>query len=194
LITTSFIKTIDKIRDQLLKINYFSKLLCTNIDGLKIHPISSNKPLPILTSAKDKNMPTTGTKIRDYFFIQIQFSLNPGTRNKPKKPLQKVDSDGRSQFDESQQFDGPDRITGIMSISAPGNVKDAINILLIELKGDAHQIRYKLTQKKIAKLRRCSPAFQRVYSPRVSCVPLGMGSKNVRRRCALLKNLGLRRT
>ncbi len=93
-------------------------------------------------------MPTTGTKIRDYFFIQNQFSLNPGMCNKPKNPLQKVDSNGRFQFDKNQQFDGPDRITGIMSISAPGNVKDAINNLLIKLKGDAHQIRYKLTQQK----------------------------------------------
>ncbi len=31
--------------------------------------------------------------------------------------------------------------------------------------------------KKIAKLRRCSLAFQRVYAPRVSCVPFGMGLK-----------------
>ncbi len=48
--------------------------------------------------------------------------------------------------------------------------------------------------KKIAKLRRCSPAFQQVYAPRVSCVPFNMGSKNVRRCCALLKSLGLRPT
>jgi hypothetical protein len=29
-----------------------------------------------------------------------------------------------------------------MSISAPGNVEEAINNLLIELEGDAHQIGY----------------------------------------------------
>jgi hypothetical protein len=46
-----------------------------------------------------------------------------------------------------------------MSISAPGNVKQAISDLLIELKGDADQIRYKPTQQKIAKLKRCSLAF-----------------------------------
>jgi hypothetical protein len=58
LITASFIKTNNKIRDQLLKnFNYFSELLCMNIDGLKIHPISSDKPLPILASAKDKICP-----------------------------------------------------------------------------------------------------------------------------------------
>jgi hypothetical protein len=98
-------------------------------------------------------------------------------RNKPKNPLQKVDSNGCFQFDENQQFDGPDRITGIMSISAPGNIKDAINNLLIELKGDAHQIHYKPTKQKNLKLRRCSLAFQRVYAPMVSCIPFGMGSK-----------------
>jgi hypothetical protein len=128
-----------------------------NIDGLKIHPISSDKPLLILTSTKDKHIPTTGTKIRDYFFIQNQFSLNPGMHNKPKNLPQKVDFDCRFQFDENQQFDGPDRITGIMSISAPGNVKDAINNLLIELEGDAHQIRYKSTQQKNSKAEKMFP-------------------------------------
>ncbi len=85
--TTSFIKTNDKIRDQLLKnFVYFSNLMHANIDGLKIHPVSTKKPLPILTSPKDKNIPKTGNKIRDYFFIQNQYSLVPGTRNKPKAP------------------------------------------------------------------------------------------------------------
>ena len=110
-----------------------------NIDGLKIHPISTKKPLPILTSPKDKNIPTTGNKIRDYFFIQNQYFLVPGTWNKPKASPQKVDSVGHFQFDENRQYDGPDRITGIMLISAPGNVKQAIGNLLIELEGDAHQ-------------------------------------------------------
>jgi hypothetical protein len=102
LVIASFIKTNDKIRDQLLvNFSYFTELLCSNIDGLKIHPIVTNKPLPILTSVKDANMPTTGTKIREYFFIQNHFSLIPGTRNKPKTPPQKVDSDGRFQFAEN---------------------------------------------------------------------------------------------
>ncbi len=69
-------------------------------------------------------------------------------QNKPKAPPQKVDSDGRFQFNENRQYNGPDRIRGIMLISALGNVKQAIGILLIKLKGDAHQIRYKPTQQK----------------------------------------------
>ncbi len=45
LITASFIKTNDKIRDQLLKhFVYFSNLMHANIDGLKIHPSSTKKP------------------------------------------------------------------------------------------------------------------------------------------------------
>ncbi len=82
--------------------------MCANIDGLKIHPISTGKSLPVLTSAKNANMPTTGTKIGDSFFIQNQFSLIPRMRNKPKNPPQKVDAYGHFQFDENQQFDGPD--------------------------------------------------------------------------------------
>jgi hypothetical protein len=67
-------------------------------------------------------------------------------RNKPKNPPQKVDANGHFQFDENQQFNGLDRITGIMLISAPDNVKETINNLLIELEGNAHQIQFKPTQ------------------------------------------------
>jgi hypothetical protein len=102
LITTSYVKTKDKIKDQLLmNFTYFSELMCTNINCLKIHPVSTNKPFPMLTSAKDANMPTTRTKIRDYFFIQNYVSLIPGLRNKPKQPPQKVDANGCFQFDEN---------------------------------------------------------------------------------------------
>jgi hypothetical protein len=95
LIITSFIKTNDKIRDQLLKnFMYFSELMHANINGLQINPLSSEKSLPILTSPKDKNIPTTGIKVRDYFYIQNNFSLIPGTQNKLKAPPQKVDADG----------------------------------------------------------------------------------------------------
>jgi hypothetical protein len=71
------------------------------IDRLKIHPVSTKKPLPILTSPNYKNISTTGNKIRDYFFIQNQYSLVPGTQNKPKATPQKVDANGRFQFDEN---------------------------------------------------------------------------------------------
>jgi hypothetical protein len=139
-----------------------------NTDGLKIQPVSTKKLLPILTSQKDKNIPTTGNKIRDYFVIQNQYSLVPRTQNKPKAPPQKVDSDGQFQFDENCQYDGPDRITGIMLISAQGNVKQAIGNLLIELEGDAHQIWYKPTQQKSNKVEKMFPG-----------VPSGLCNKGI---------------
>ncbi len=142
LIIASFIKTNDKIRDQLVtNFCYFSELMHANINGLQIHPLNTNKSLSILTSPTNKNNPTTGTKVRDYFYIQNSYSLIPGMRNKPKAPLQKVGDDGWFQFDENRQYDGPARITGVMPVSPPGNVKQAIGDLLIELEGDAHQIK-----------------------------------------------------
>jgi hypothetical protein len=151
-VTDSFVKNNNKIKDQLLShFKYFLELMCVNKEGLKNHPVNTKKKLPILTSASDKNIPTTGTKIRDYFFVQHEFSLIPGTQNKPKVPPQKVDLDGCLQFDENRVYDGPDRITGIMLISAPCNVRQAIGNLLIELEGDLHQIRYKPTQRKNSK-------------------------------------------
>ncbi len=162
LFTASFIKMNDKIRDQLLKhFFYFSNLMHANINGLKIHPVSTKKPLPISTSPNDKNIPTTGNKIkiRDYFFIQNQYSLVLGTWNKSKAPPQKVDSDGRFQFDENCHYNGTDRITGIVLISALGNVKQAIGDLLIKLEGDAHQIWYKPTQQKNSKAETMFPGI-----------------------------------
>ncbi len=142
-----------------------------NIDGLQIHPLSTEKSLPILTSPKDKNIPTTGAKVMDYFYIQNNFSLIPGTRNKPKAPPQKDDADGRFQFDENRQYDGLDRITGVMSVSSLGNVKQTIDDLLIKLKRDAHQIKkYKPTQCKNSKAEKMFPG-----------VPTGLCGKGIMR-------------
>ncbi len=141
-----------------------------NINGLKIHPLSTKKPLPILTSPRDKNIPTTGNKIRDYYFIQNQYSLVPGTWNKPKASLQKVDSDGRFQFEENRQYNGPDRITSVMLISALGNVKQTVDNLLIKLKGDAHPIWYKPTQKINSKVEKMFPG-----------IPSGLCNKGIMR-------------
>jgi len=102
-ITASFVKTNENIKDQLLmQVRYFMDLMCANIEGVKFHPLSTERSLLILKSSADKNYPTTGTKIRDYFHVQNEFSLIPGTRNKPKVPPQKVDADGRFQFDENR--------------------------------------------------------------------------------------------
>jgi hypothetical protein len=165
-ITASFVKTNEKIKDQLLtQVKYFMDLMCANIDGVKFHPLSTERSLPILKSSADKNYPTTGTKIRDYFHVQNEYSLIPGTRNKPKAPPKKVDADGRFQFDENRVYDGPDRITGIMLISAPCNVKQAISNLLIELEGDVHQIRYKPTQRKNSKAEKMFPGVPAMLCP-----------------------------
>jgi hypothetical protein len=130
-----------------------------NIDGIQIHPLNTDKSLPILTSPKDKNIPTTGTKIRNYSYIQNNFSLIPCMGNKPKAPPQKVDADKQFQFDENRQNDGPDRIMGVMSVSTPGNVKQATGDLLIKLEGDAHQIKCKPTQRKNSKAEKMFPGI-----------------------------------
>jgi hypothetical protein len=63
-----------------------------------------------------------------------------------------------------------------MLISAPGNVKDAINNLLTELKGDAHQIRYKPIQQNNSKAKKMFPSIPAGLCPeRILCAPSGMG-------------------
>ncbi len=46
-----------------------------------------------------------------------------------------------------------------MSISAPGNVRDAIDNLLIEFEGNAHQVCYKPTQQKNSKAEKMFPGI-----------------------------------
>jgi hypothetical protein len=57
-----------------------------------------------------------------------------------------------------------------MSVSAPGNVKQAIGDLLIKLNGDAHQIKYKPTQCKNSKAEKMFPG-----------VPAGLCSEGIMR-------------
>ncbi len=165
-ITASFVKSNNEIKDQLLmQVRYFLDLMSANIDGVKFHPLNTERSLSILTMSTDKNFPTTGTKIRDYFHIQNKISLILGTRNIPKVPPQKLDADGQFQFNENRVYDGPDRITGIMLISAPCNVKQAISNLLIELEGYIHQIHYKPTQQKNSKTEKMFPGVPAVLCP-----------------------------
>jgi hypothetical protein len=162
LIIASFIKTNEKIQEQLVtNFGYFSELMHANIDGLQIHPLNTDKSLPILTSPKDKNIPTTGINVRDYFYIQNSFSLIPGMHTKPKAPPQKVGDDGRFQFDENRQYDGPERITGVMSVSAPGNVK-CLAIFSSSSKETHINLSTNLPNARTARLRRCFLEFPRV--------------------------------
>jgi hypothetical protein len=148
-ITMSFIKDKTKIRDQLLKaLASTVSILSTNIPGILIHCIQKNAKLPPLSSSTASNFPTSGMQARYYSFIQNAWSLQPGTRNKPKLPAPKIGKDGRQLFDENRGYDSPDWITSVMWISADVNIKDALLDLQMELEGDEHlQIRWKPAQK-----------------------------------------------
>jgi hypothetical protein len=62
-----------------------------------------------------------------------------------------------------------------MSISAPGNVKEAINNLLIELEGNAHQIQYKPTQRKNSKAEKMFPGIPAGLCPEGIMRSIGHG-------------------
>jgi hypothetical protein len=113
-----------------------------------IHCIKKETKLPPLSSTTDNNFPSSGMQACNYMFIQNNWSLVPGIRNKPKLPAPKVSKDGCQIFDKNRGYDGPDQITAIMWISASCNVKDALTCLEIELEGEKVQICWKLTQKK----------------------------------------------
>jgi hypothetical protein len=81
--------------------------------------------------------------VRNYVFIPNPSLLQPRTRNKPKLSAPKVRKDGRQLFDENWGYNGPNRITAVMWISAEVNVKDGLNSYRMELEGKHLQIRWK---------------------------------------------------
>jgi hypothetical protein len=88
---------------------------------------------------------------RYFLFIQNAWSLQPGTRNKPKLPAPKIGKDGCQLFDENWGYDGLDWIISIVWISADMNIKDAFLDLQMELESEHLQIRWKPAQKKNTK-------------------------------------------
>ncbi len=148
-ISVSFIKDKTKIRDQLLKaLADTVNIICNNLPNALIHCIKKEVKLPPLSSTTGNNFPSSRMQARQYMFIQNDWSLTPGIRNKPKLPAPKVGKDSRQVFDENRGYDGPNQITAIMWISASCNVKDALTCLQVELEGEKIQIRSKPTQKK----------------------------------------------
>jgi hypothetical protein len=94
-ITMSFIKDKTKIRDQLLKaLASAVSILSANIPGVLVHCIQKDGKLPPLSSFTASNFPTSGMQARYYLFIQNAWSLQPGTRNKPKPTAPKIGKDG----------------------------------------------------------------------------------------------------
>jgi hypothetical protein len=144
-----FIKDKTKIRDQLLKALADTVfILCDNPPNAMIHCIKKDTKLPPLSSTTGDNFPSSGMQASNYMYIQNNWSLVPGIRNKPKLPAPKVGKDRCQIFDENRGYDGSNQITAIMWISASCNVKDALTCLQIELEGEKVQIRWKQTQKK----------------------------------------------
>ncbi len=84
-------------------------------------------------STTGNNFPSSGMQAWQYMYIQNDWSLTPGVRNKPKLPAPKVGKDSCQIFDENHRYDRPNQITAIMWISASCNVKDALTCLQIEL-------------------------------------------------------------
>jgi hypothetical protein len=90
-ITVSFIKNVDKIRDQLLKaLSATVTILAENKPGVMIHCIQKDAKLPPLSSALSSDFPSTGVMAQKYMFIPNAWSLQPGTRNQRKLPMQKL--------------------------------------------------------------------------------------------------------
>jgi hypothetical protein len=137
----SFIKDKTKIQEQLLKALLATvSISAQNVPSILVPCIQKEAKLPPLSSATASNFPTMGMMARDYMFIQNAWSLQPGTRNKPKLPAPKVGKDSRQLFDENRGYDGPDKITAVMWIMADVNVKVALNNLQMELEGEHLQI------------------------------------------------------
>jgi hypothetical protein len=148
-ITMLSIKDKSRIRDQLLKdLTSTVSILTKNLPNALIHCIQKDVKLPPLSSVSSANFPTTGMQAWNYLFIQNQWSLTPGMRNRPKLLAPKVGKDGCQLFNKNRENIGPDHSTSIMWVTASCNVKDALTLLQMELEGEQLQIWWKPAQKK----------------------------------------------
>jgi hypothetical protein len=148
-ITMLFIKDKSRIRNQLLKaLTSTVSIMTKNLPNAMIHCIQKDVKLPPLSSVSGASFPTTRMQARNYLFVQNQWSLTPGMRNRPKLSAPKVGKDDHQLFDKNRGYEGPDRITAVMWVTASCNVKDALTSLQMELEGKQLQIRWKPTQKK----------------------------------------------
>ncbi len=137
------------IHEQLITALTKTATILTDIlSNALVHCIKKATKLPPLNSPTCSHFPTTGMQANNYMFIQNSWSLTPGIRNKPKLPAPKVGKDGRPIFNESCGYEGPDRITAILWITADCNVKDALTSLQMELEGDHLRLQWKPAQKK----------------------------------------------
>jgi hypothetical protein len=147
--TMSVIKDKRMIRVQLITaLTKTLMILTNNLPNALVHCIKKTTKLLPLNSPTCSHFPTTGMQANNYMFIQNSWSLMPGIRNKPKLPAPKVGKDGRPVFNKNRGYEGPDRMTAILWITADCNVKDALTLLQMELEGDHLQLQWKPAQKK----------------------------------------------
>ncbi len=141
-ITMSVIKDKTKIHKQLISaLSKTVTILTENLPNALVHCIKKTSRLPPLASATCSHFPTSGMQANNYMCIQNAWSLIPGIQNKTKMPAPKLGKDGRPIFNENRVYNGPDRITTILWITADCNVKDSLADLQMELEGKHLQLR-----------------------------------------------------
>jgi len=117
-----------------------TKFLCQRA-GLALPPVTS--------SDEDGNFPDTGAGVLNYVHVGNTFSLRPNNNPNSNNNKGKKKKKGRHNFDDNAEFDGPDRIYGVLLVDTPANSMELCNMVAMELEGSGVMVNFKRVQRKV---------------------------------------------
>ena len=122
------------------------KLSAASVKGFKLHPHDTNPDLPDVTSEKPEgNFPPTGGACQQYVHFPMEWQLAAAKEKKVRPP--KAASEHRYD-DEAGEYIGPARVTGVIVVSADGDVKKMVQRMRLDLEGTGIGIWWKDVQMK----------------------------------------------
>ena len=123
-----------RVADQLLPaLGPTVKLSAASVKGFKLHPHDHNPNLPEVTSDKPEgNFPLTGGACQQYVHFPMEWQLAAAKAKTFRPP--KAASEHRYD-DEAGEYNGPERVSGVIVVSADGDVKKMVQRMRLDLEG-----------------------------------------------------------
>ena len=137
----------ERVADQLLSaLGTTVKLSAASVKGFKLHPHDHNPNLPEVTSDKPEgNFPLTGGACQQYVHFPMEWQLAAAKAKTVRPP--KAASEHRYD-DEAGEYNGPERVSGVIVVSADGDVKKMVQRMRLDLEGTGIAIWWKDVQMK----------------------------------------------
>ena len=132
--------------DQLLAALGTTVRLCAaSVKEFKLHPHDLNPKLPAITyEAPEGNFPETGGACQQYVFFPMEWQLGPAK----EKKIRPAKVSEHKHDDEAGEYNGPERLSGVIVVSADGDVKKMVQRTRLDLEGTGISLWWKEVQMK----------------------------------------------